>query len=159
LEGIRKGESCLYITLSETEAELVSSAASHGWSLEKIRILELVATEDDLRPDNQLAMFQPSELELGATLESILKAVNEITPSRVVLDSFSEFRLLAQNSLRYRRQVLALKQFFAGRKCTVLFLDDRTADGSDLQLQSIAHGVLMLEQLAPEYGAERRRLR
>jgi len=159
LEGVARGERCLYVTLSETLDELTSSAASHGWTLDKIRVLELVAGEDDLRPENQLAMFQPSELELGTTIETILKAVEETTPTRVVIDSLSEFRLLAQSSLRYRRQVLALKQFFAGRNCTVLFLDDRTADGSDLQLQSIAHGVLMLDQLAPEYGGERRRLR
>jgi len=159
LAGADRSEKCVYVTLSETRSELDASAASHGWSLEKIRIVELTASEDELRSENQLAMFQPSELELGSTLEAILKVVEELGPTRVVIDSLSEFRLLAQSSLRYRRQILALKQFFAGRKCTVLFLDDRTADGSDLQLQSIAHGVLMLEQMAPEYGGERRRLR
>ena len=159
LAGAHHSEKCVYVTLSETRAELEASAASHDWSLEKIRIVELTASEDELRRDNQLAMFQPSELELGSTLEVILKVVEEVGPTRVVIDSLSEFRLLAQSSLRYRRQILALKQFFAGRRCTVLFLDDRTSDGSDLQLQSIAHGVLMLEQMAPEYGGERRRLR
>ncbi|QDT54162.1 Circadian clock protein kinase KaiC [Caulifigura coniformis] len=159
LEGIERGESCVCVTLSETREELSAAASTHGWSLDKLRIVELVASEDALHTDNQLAMFQPSELELGTTMEAILKAIEETKPTRVVIDSLSEFRLLAQNSLRYRRQILALKQFFSGRRCTVLFLDDRTADGSDLQLQSIAHGVVMLEQMSPEFGGDRRRLR
>jgi len=159
LEGIQRGESCVCVTLSETREELSAAAQTHGWSLDKLRIVELVASEDALQTDNQLAMFQPSELELGTTMEAIIKAVEEAKPTRVVIDSLSEFRLLAQNSLRYRRQILALKQFFSGRNCTVLFLDDRTADGSDLQLQSIAHGVVALEQMSPEFGGDRRRLR
>ena len=159
LEGIASGEKCLYITLSETREELLAGAASHDWSLEGIEIVELIAEEKDLDGDTQVTMYSPSEIELNETTKKILDAVEKLNPSRVVFDSLSEMRLLAQNSLRYRRQILALKQFFIGRHCTVILLDDRTAEGSDLQLQSIAHGVITLEQLAPVYGAERRRLR
>ncbi len=159
MEGARLGEKCLYITLSETKEELVAGAESHGWSLAGIEIFELIAGEEDLSPNSQVTMYPPAEVELIETTKSILAAVERVNPTRVIFDSLSELRLLAQNSLRYRRQILALKQFFIGRHCTVLLLDDRTATGSDLQLQSIAHGVISLEQLAPLYGAERRRLR
>jgi circadian clock protein KaiC len=159
IEGRRRGETCLYVTLSETKAELLDVAASHGWSLDGIEVLELVARETELEIDNQNAMFQPAELELGETTKGVLVAVERFEPKRVVLDSMSEMRLLAQSPLRYRRQVLALKQYFIGRECTVFLLDDMTAEKEDLQLQSIAHGVVSLEQLSPEYGAERRRLR
>jgi len=159
LEGAKHGEKCLYITLSETKEELIAGAASHGWSLEGIEIVELVAEEDELDGDAQVTMYPPSEVELIETTKKILDAVNRINPSRVIFDSLSEMRLLAQSSLRYRRQILALKQFFVGRKCTVILLDDRTSEGSDLQLQSLAHGVISLEQLSPAYGSERRRLR
>jgi circadian clock protein KaiC len=159
LEGVRAGEKCLYITLSETREELTSGAASHGWSLAGIEIVELVAEAKDLDGESQVTMYHPSETELNETTSKVLAAVERTNPDRVVFDSLSELRLLAQSSLRYRRQILALKQFFAGRNCTVLLLDDRTSEGSDLQLQSIAHGVISLEQLAPVYGAERRRLR
>lgn len=159
LEGTRRGEKGLYVTLSETKAELADVARSHGWSLDDIAVLELVAPESELEPDNQHAMFQPSEVELGVTTKAILAEVERVKPRRVVIDSLSEMRLLAQSPLRYRRQVLALKQFFIGRECTVFLLDDLTSETEDLQLQSIAHGVLSLEQLSPEYGAERRRLR
>ncbi|HEX3359335.1 MAG TPA: ATPase domain-containing protein [Tepidisphaeraceae bacterium] len=159
IEGIRQGEKCLYITLSETKEELTAGAESHGWSLEGIEIIELMAQEKDLDPDTQVTMYHPAEVELSETTKRVLDAVERVNPSRVVFDSLSEMRLLAQSSLRYRRQILALKQFFIGRKSTVLFLDDRTAEGSDLQLHSIAHGVIALEQLAPIYGAARRRLR
>ena len=159
LEGLRIGESGLYVTLSETKEELAAVASSHNWSLDGINIIELVADEKDLSPDSHLTMYHPSEVELSETTKSVLDAVERIKPKRVIFDSLSELRLLAQNSLRYRRQILALKQFFIGRQCTVIFLDDRTAEGSDKQLHSIAHGVITLEQLAPEYGAERRRLR
>jgi len=159
LEGVRAGEKCLYITLSETKEELSAGAASHGWSLEGIEIVELVAEEADLDGESQVTMYHPSEVELTETTRRVLDAVERTNASRVVFDSLSELRLLAQSSLRYRRQILALKQFFIGRKCTVLLLDDRTSEGSDLQLQSIAHGVVSLDQLAPVYGAERRRLR
>ncbi len=159
MEGARAGEKCLYITLSETKEELTASARSHGWSLDGIEIVELIDQDRDLDSDAQLTMYHPSEVELSETTQRVLTTVQRINPSRLVFDSLSEMRLLAQNSLRYRRQILALKQFFVGRNCTVMLLDDRTAEGSDLQLQSIAHGVVSLEQLAPLYGAERRRLR
>jgi circadian clock protein KaiC len=159
LEGARHGETGLYVTLSETRAELTDVARSHGWSLDEIIVQELVAPESELEPDNQNAMFRPSEVELGVTTKAILAEIERIRPRRVVIDSLSEMRLLAQSPLRYRRQVLALKQFFIGRECTVFLLDDLTSETDDLQLQSIAHGVLSLEQLAPEYGAERRRVR
>jgi circadian clock protein KaiC len=158
LEGARRDEPLLYVTLSESEEELRAVAASHGWSLDKITIRELVPTEDSLRPDDQYTMFHPSEVELGETTNMILADVERIKPTRLVFDSLSELRLLAGNPLRYRRQILALKQFFAGRNCTVLLLDDLTSASHDLQVQSIAHGVVRLEQLYPEYGAERRRL-
>ena len=156
---MRHGESVLYVTLSETQAELNAVARSHGWSLDGIHIVELIAQETELEPDNQYAMFEPSEMQLGITTKAILSEVEALKPSRVVIDSLSEMRLLAQNALRYRRQILALKQFFIGRQCTVFLLDDKTSEVQDLQLQSIAHGVISLEQLSPEYGAERRRLR
>jgi circadian clock protein KaiC len=148
----------LYVTLSETSEELAAAAASHGWSLDGITLRELVASEESLRPDDQYTMFHPSEMELSETTRTILADVDRIKPQRVVFDSLSELRLLAGNPLRYRRQILALKQFFVGRSCTVLFLDDLTSKDVDLQVQSIAHGVVRLEQLNPEYGAERRRL-
>jgi circadian clock protein KaiC len=159
LEGAAQGEPVLYVTLSETKAELSDVAASHGWSLESINTLELVATEESLSQDQQLTFFHPSEVELSETTRAVLTEVERTKPTRIVFDSLSEMRLLAQSALRYRRQILALKQFFVGRSCTVLLLDDRTSEAADPHLQSIAHGVLALEQLAPEYGAERRRLR
>lgn len=161
LEGLRQGETCLYVTLSETKDELVAVAQSHGISLDGIEIFELIAEERDLDPENQYTMFQPSEVELSVTTKEVLQAVDRVQPSRVIIDSLSEIKLLAQSSLRFRRQVLSLKQFFTGRNCTVFFLDDKTSSGAedDQQLESIAHGVISLEQLSPEYGAERRRLR
>ena len=159
LEGARRGERGLYVTLSETREELLGVAHSHGWSLDALGVCELIPSEDSLLPDAQPRMFHPSEVELGETTRQVLEEVGRTEPSRVVFDSLSEMRLLAQNPLRYRRQILALKQFFAGRRCTVLLLDDRTSEVTDLQLQSLAHGVVSLEHLAPEFGAERRRLR
>jgi circadian clock protein KaiC len=159
LAGERLGEQGVYVTLSETKVELAAVAASHGWSLNGTTILELVTPESELEPDNQYAMFQQSEFALNATTQAILGAVAQSKPRRVVIDSLSEMRLLAQSPLRYRRQVMALKQYFMGRDCTVLLIDDQLSDTKDLQLQSIAHGVVSLEQLSPEYGAERRRLR
>jgi circadian clock protein KaiC len=158
LEGVRRGEPTLYVTLSETKRELIGVARSHGWSLDGILIHEMPTAEASLSPDAQLTMFHPSELELSETTAAVLAEVDKIRARRVVFDSLSEMRLLAQNALRYRRQILALKQFFAGRQTTVLLLDDRTAPGEDLQLQSIAHGVIRLEQRATDYGAERREL-
>jgi circadian clock protein KaiC len=158
LDGMKRGQACMYVTLSETKVELKEIAKSHGWSIDGITLLDLVAPESELEPDNQYSMFQPSEVELGLTTKAILAEVERCKPARIVIDSLSEMRLLAQNPLRYRRQVLALKQFFVGRECTVFLLDDKTSEPADLQLQSIVHGVVTLEQLSPEYGAERRRL-
>lgn len=159
MEGVRQGEKVLYITFSETKLELAGVAESHGWSLNDLEMIELIATSEELEPENQYTMFQPSEVELSVTTRAILDEVERLNPTRIVIDALSEVRLLAQNALRYRRQILALKHFFTGRQCTVLLLDDNTSEVSDLQLQSIVHGVITLEQLAPEYGAERRRLR
>ena len=158
-EGVRLGERCLYVTLSESREELIAGAASHGWSMDGIDVFELIADEQELDGEQEITMYHPAEVELTETMRKILEAVARVDPTRVVLDSLSELRLLAQSSLRYRRQILALKQFFSGRKTTVLLLDDMTSESSDLQLQSIAHGVITLEQLAPIYGAARRRLR
>ena len=154
-----RGEPVLYVTLSETAEELRAGAASHGWSLDDVTIRELAPSESILDPDEQNTMFHPSELELSATTRLILEDVDRLKPTCVVFDSLSELRLLADTPLRYRRQILAMKQFFVTRNCTVLLLDDLTATGHDLQMQSIAHGVLSLELLNPEYGSERRRLR
>ncbi|HUQ27279.1 MAG TPA: ATPase domain-containing protein [Usitatibacter sp.] len=159
LEGARKGEPVLYVTLSETEEELRAMARSHQWSLEGVTIRELVPNEESLQPNEQYTMFHPAEVELSETTRTILSDVDRLKPTRLVFDSLSELRLLAGDPLRYRRQLLALKQFFRGRHCTVLLLDDLTSTGRDLQVQSIAHGVFVLEQLLPEYGADRRRLR
>lgn len=158
MEGARLGEPVLYVTLSETEEELREVAASHGWTLDGIDVRELIPSEENLHPDDQYTMFHPSEVELTETTKTILSDVDRVKPLRVVFDSLSELRLLAGNPLRYRRQILALKQFFAGRQCTVMLLDDMTTSSHDLQVQSIAHGAVRLEQLYPEYGSERRRL-
>lgn len=131
LEGIRQGESGVYVTLSETRDELEAVARSHGWSLDGITVTVLAPTEETLAADLENTMFHPSELELGETTKVVLQDVERVKPKRVVFDSLSEMRLLAQSSLRYRRQILALKQFFVGRSCTVLLLDDRTSDGYD----------------------------
>jgi circadian clock protein KaiC len=158
LEGVRSGEKCLYVTLSETKQELDAGAKSHGWDLAGIELVELIAGEAELEGEEQLTMLPPSEIDLGETTRGIIEAVNRGAPARMVLDSLSELRLLAQSSLRYRRQILALKQFFIGRKCTILLLDDRTAEGPDLQLHSVAHGVLALDSTSPPYGQRRREL-
>jgi circadian clock protein KaiC len=157
LEGAKRGEPSVYVTLSETREELLQVAASHGWSLEGIEIFELAAPEAFTQQENTL--FHPSEVELAEMTKAVADLCGRINPRRLVFDSLSEIRLLAQSALRYRREVLALKQFFAGRNCTVLLLDDRTDQGTDGHLQSIAHGVVSLEQLVPLYGAHRRRLR
>ncbi|MDR7040295.1 circadian clock protein KaiC [Methylobacterium sp. BE186] len=157
LEGAARGERGLYVTLSETEDELRAAAASHGWSLADIEIYELV-NELGLDPDSEQSILHPSEIELGETVKDVIARVDDLEPARVVFDSLSELRLLAQNPLRYRRQILALKQFFAKRACTVLMLDDRTSETGDVQLHSIAHGVISLEQAPREFGSERRRL-
>jgi circadian clock protein KaiC len=159
LEGARLGEQVLYVTLSETEEELRAMSKSHGWNLENIVIRELVPPEESLQPAEQYTMFHPAEVELSETTRTILSDVERLKPTRLVFDSLSELRLLAGDPLRYRRQLLALKQFFRGRRCTVILLDDLTSAARDLQVQSIAHGVVVLEQLTPEYGSDRRRLR
>jgi circadian clock protein KaiC len=158
LEGVRCGERGLYITLSETAAELAEVARSHRWSLDGVELFELVS-EDGLDPESEQSILEPSEVELGETIAGVMECVDRLRPTRVVFDSLSEMRLLAQNSLRYRRQILALKQYFSTRACTVLMLDDRSGDVNDLQLHSIVHGVITLEQSSQDYGAERRRLR
>jgi circadian clock protein KaiC len=158
LEGTRRGEKGLYITLSETQQELLGVAESHGWSLDQLAILELSAIEESLSAEAQNTLFHPSEVELNQVTKTLKDKVEAVQPTRVVFDSLSELRLLAQSSLRYRRQLLSLKQFFVGRNCTVLVMDDRTSEVSDREVQSIAHGVLTMERMAPEYGAERRRL-
>lgn len=156
LDGAARGDAGLYITLSETADELKAVAASHGWSIDALSIFEL-AGDTDLDPDAQQSVFHPSEVELGETTRNVMDRVDAVKPVRVVFDSLSEMRLLAQNPLRYRRQILALKQFFAARACTVLLLDDKTSQ-SDQHLHSIAHGVISLEQIAKEFGTERRRV-
>ena len=159
IEGARRGEPVLYVTLSETAEELQSVAQSHGWDLSGVSIRELLPPDGALESDEQYTMYHPSEVELAATTKLILEDVQRLKPTRVVFDSLSELRLVAGNPLRYRRQILALKQYFSGRKCTVILLDDMTAADQDLHVQSIAHGVILLQHLSPEYGAERRRLR
>jgi circadian clock protein KaiC len=159
LAAAARGETVLYVTLSETTEELQSVAVSHGWNLDQVVIRELTPNEGLLDPDEQSTMFHPSELELAATTRQILEDVDRINPSCIVFDSLSELRLMAGSALRYRRQILALKQYFAARGCTVMLLDDMTASDHDLQVQSIAHAVVLLEQLNPEYGTDRRRLR
>jgi circadian clock protein KaiC len=159
MDGARQGERALYVSLSETVAELRVVAKRHGWSLDGIDVFELVPSEAVLDPERELTILHPAELELSETTRMVFDRVTQLNATRVVFDSLSELRLLAQSSLRYRRQVLALKHFFTSRQCTVILLDDLTASGDDLQLHSISHGVVLLEQLAIEYGAERRRLR
>lgn len=158
LEGRRLGQPVLYISLSESGPELGAMAASHGWSLEGVQLRDLTPVTDAPQADEQYTIFHPSEVELGKTSAQILAEVDRIEPRRLVIDSLSELRLLSGQSLLYRRQILALKQHFAGRRCTVLLLDDMTAADHDRQVQSIAHGVIRLDQLVPEYGCERRRL-
>ena len=157
LEGRTQDERVMYVTLSETADELRATAASHGWSLDGVDIFELSAAQPAAQAD-AYTLFHPSEIELQETVETVLGAITERNPTRVVLDSLSEMRLLARDPLRFRRQILALKQFFGERAATVLMLDDRSAPDGDMQLYSLAHGVLMLEHLAVDYGSERRRL-
>jgi circadian clock protein KaiC len=159
LEGVRHGEPVLYITLSETESEIRSIADSHGWSLDGVSLFELSALEQQMRLEAENTIFHPSDVELTETTRALLRHVDTVAPKRVVFDSLSELRLLAQNALRYRREVLNLKQYFTTSFATVMLLDDRTSETGDMQLQSLAHGVLSLQQMAPEYGGDRRRLR
>ena len=159
LAGAAAGERTLYITLSETQDELRASAASHGWSLDGIEIFELVPPESLLDENQQQSLLYSSDLELGETTKGIFDAFERVKPDRVVVDSLSEIRLLAQSSLRYRRQILALKHYFARQNATVLMLDDLTTEINDKTVHSVAHGVIALEEMARDYGAERRRMR
>lgn len=160
IEGERVGERGMYVTLSESKMELEQVARSHGWDIAPITIYEMIPSDEDLSPEAQYTVFHPSEVELADTITAILKQIEIIDPQRVVFDSLSEFRMLARDPLKYRRQILALKRYFAGRNCTVLLLDDRTAEGgsNDLQLQSIAHGVIKMQSLERDFGIKRRRL-
>jgi circadian clock protein KaiC len=158
-EGVKRGDTVLYVTLSETEAELREVAASHGWSLEGVHIHELFPIGDQLDPDEQYTMFHPSEVELGKVTQGILAEVERLQPQRVVFDSLSEIRLLAGTLLRFRRQILALKQYFAGRKATVLLLDENHQVEQGLNAHTIVHGVISLDQVRPEFGGDRRRVR
>ena len=159
MEGERAGERGLYITLSETTDELHASAASHGWSLQGIDIFELLPPESLLDENQQQSLLYSSDLELGETTKRIFEAFERAKPDRVVLDSLSEIRLLAQSSLRYRRQILALKHYFAKQKVTVLLLDDLTTEVNDKTVHSVAHAVIRLEELSPDYGSARRRIK
>ena len=158
IEGARTGEAGLYITLSETKDEIDNVAKSHGWDLSNIHLYELSAIEEQIRGESESTFFHPSEVELNRTTDALIAEVERVKPARVVFDSLSELRMLAETPLRYRRQILQLKQFFAGRKCTVLLLDDRTSGTHDLQVESIAHGVISLQRESPDYGISRRQL-
>lgn len=159
MDGVKRGERGLYITLSESTNELMAVAKTHGWSLDGIDIFEMVPPELSMDPSQRQTVVYSADLELGETVQTVLKEVEAVKPRRIVFDSLSEIRLLAQSSLRYRRQVLALKHYFAQHACTVLLLDDLTSEGDDLNLHSISHGVIRMEQIAVQYGSERRRLR
>jgi circadian clock protein KaiC len=159
LEGLRRGEKCLYVTLSESTAELEASARSHGWDLDGIEIREYIISDASVERDEELTMFHSSEVELGSTMSRILRAIEASRPRRVVIDALSELRLLSESTLRYRRQLLALKKFFAERECTVLVLDDGSGAERDSHVESIVHGVISLEHALTEYGVDRRRLR
>ncbi|WP_159834736.1 ATPase domain-containing protein [Burkholderia sp. 8Y] len=158
LKGAELGEPGLYITLSETRAELVAVAESHGWNTDRFAIIELLSDEG-LDPAYEQTVLHPAEVELGETVRDVIAKVDELKPARLVFDSLSELRMLSQNPLRYRRQILALKRYFATRACTVMLLDDNTSEPGDLQLHSIAHGVISLDNLVHDYGGERRRVR
>lgn len=157
-EGARQGEKSLYITLSETKEELEGIAISHDWNLDNISFFELSAVEERLKDSTSNTFFHPSEIELDLTTKALMEEVEKIAPTRLVFDSLSEMRMLAETPLRYRRQILQLKQFFAGRKCTVLMLDDCTSGIKDLQIESIAHGVIALACMSPAYGISRRQI-
>jgi circadian clock protein KaiC len=159
LAGVQAGETVLYVTLSETRDELLETAASHGWSLDGIHIHELLPMGDQLDPESQYTMFHPSEVELGETTGRMLQEVERLQPTRVVFDSLAEIRLMAGTMLRFRRQVLALKQYFAGRQTTVLLLDDANGVEQGAPVHTIVHGAVMLSQMRPDYGGDRRRLR
>ena len=158
INGRDAGEKTVYVTLSETVTELTAIARSHGWSLEGVELFQLSPAEG-LKPEDQYTLYHPAEVELGETIKSVLEIIDRVQPTRVVFDSLSELKLLARDALRYRRQILALKDYFSGRDCTILMLDDLSTGGPDLQLESLSHGVILLDTLPFEYGRARRRLR
>jgi circadian clock protein KaiC len=158
LEGARTGETGLYIALSETQDEILSVARSHQWPIDKISIFELSALEQQLAQEERNTVFHPAEIELNKTTQMLLQRIQHVKPKRLVLDSLSELRLLSDSPLRYRRQMLSFKQYFAGQQMTVLLLDDHSADGGDLHVQSIAHGVITIEQVVSDYGSQKRRI-
>jgi circadian clock protein KaiC len=158
-EGAARGETVLYITLAETEVELRAVAEAHGMSLQGINVHEVIPDESALDPDEQYTVLHPSEVELGATNSTIIRLVEQLNPARVVLDSLSELQLLSGTPLRYRRHVLALKQYFSKRACTALLLDDKTSVQGDQQVRSVAHCVISLQHIDSQYGAERRLVR
>lgn len=157
-EGVRLGQRVLYVTLSETLEELNDVAISHNWTLDGINLLELNSLSERLEEDANYTVYHPSDVELGDTIQSIRTEVERLNPERVALDSVSELKILSQTSVRYRREILGLKQFFAGRKCSVLVLDDLTTREDEQQLQSIAHGVIRMERDSREYGTTRRQI-
>src|SRR6187551_1195658 len=160
LAGAQAGEVGIYVSLAETEVELRAGAKSHGWEINgNVEIFELVSPESAVDPDQHQSLLYSSDLELGETIKRVFEAIERVKPKRVVIDSLSEIRLLAQNSLRYRRQILALKHYFAQHNSTVVLLDDLTTEMNDKTVHSVAHGVIRLEETAPIYGGERRRLR
>jgi circadian clock protein KaiC len=157
-DGVSRGERALYITLSESRADLNHSAQSHGFSLDNIEIVELLPNETDLLPEQQYTVFHPAEVELNDRMQRIVKEIQRVHPDRLVIDALSELRMLAKDPLRYRRQILSLKDFMAGQECTVLLLDDRSSRDPDLQLHSIVHGVISMDKVPREYGKTRRQM-
>ncbi len=158
LDGIQRGEPCMFVTLSETEEELRATAAAHGWNVGELNFVELIPSAENLNPDAHYRMYHPSEVELGETIKTVLAEADRITPRRVVVDSVAELRLLAGNALRYRRQILALKRYFSKHQATVIFTDDRTGEEGDLHLRSLSYGVISMERELPSYGTMRRRV-
>ncbi len=157
-EGVQQGQQALYITLSESRADLHHSASSHGISLDGVEIVELLPNENDLLPEQQYTVFHPAEVELNDRMQRIVKEIQRLRPDRLVIDALSELRMLAKDPLRYRRQILSLKDFMAGQECTVLLLDDRSSRDPDLQLHSVVHGVISMDKVPREYGKTRRQI-
>lgn len=158
LQGAREGERVLYITLSESKTELEGIAASHGWLLDGVHIHEVLPAESILDPEERYTIFHPTDVETASTTHNILSVIESVQPARVVLDSLSELQLLAASSLMYRRQILALRQFFANRACTALLLSDLSRHEGDMHTRSIANGVIRLDRMATDYGGIRRRI-
>ncbi len=158
IAGVQAGQKVLYVTLSESRRDLLDNAVSHGFSTDGIEIFELMPGEDELKPEGQYTVFHPAEVELNDRMQTIFNEVERVNPDRLVIDALSELRMLARDSLRYRRQILSMKNYLAERTCTVLLLDDLTTRDRDLQLHSIVHGVVALEKLSRDYGDARRRL-